>query len=149
MKVRVLTLVAFFAFGLTVCRDKKVVEAEKIVNEWIGKTIKFPDFEPITPYSNTEDTLIQTVTGDKEYKILLYIVSIIILSSTFLVIKNKNTLIGAPLQKIINLVLTIQVFNTLSDKFDGETRFKNANDIWWFCKNNLDKFGGLPIFPRF
>jgi hypothetical protein len=40
-------------------------------------------------------------------------------------------------------VSTIEVFNTLSDTFDGETRFKNANDIWWFCKNNLDSLEGL------
>jgi hypothetical protein len=50
----------------------------------------------------------------------------------------------------ITEVSTIEVFNsTLSDTFDRETRFKNANDIWWFCKNNLDRLGGLPIFPRF
>lgn len=51
MKVRVLTLVAFFAFGLTVCRDKKVVEAEKIVNEWIEKTVIFNPGIAIFNYS--------------------------------------------------------------------------------------------------
>ncbi|MDR3246862.1 MAG: hypothetical protein LBT50_10585 [Prevotellaceae bacterium] len=45
-------------------------------------------------------------------------------------------------------VLGIWVSNsTPSDRFDGQTRFKNSNDIWWFCKNNLDNPGGFPIFP--
>jgi hypothetical protein len=44
----------------------------------------------------------------------------------------------------ITEVSTFEVFNsTLSDAFDRETRFKNANDIWWFCKNNLDSLEGL------
>jgi hypothetical protein len=31
----------------------------------------------------------------------------------------------------------------------GHTKFKSANDIWWLCKNNLDKFGGLSNSPHF
>jgi hypothetical protein len=45
-------------------------------------------------------------------------------------------------------VSTIEVFNPiLSDTFDRETRFKKANDIWWFCKNNLDKLGACQFSP--
>jgi hypothetical protein len=31
----------------------------------------------------------------------------------------------------------------------SSAKFKNANDIWLLCKNNLDKFGGLANFPPF
>ncbi|MDR3246786.1 MAG: hypothetical protein LBT50_10180 [Prevotellaceae bacterium] len=37
------------------------------MNEWVGKTIKFPDIQPIIPYTRVEN-----VSCDKEYKILLY-----------------------------------------------------------------------------
>jgi hypothetical protein len=91
MKVGVLILVALFAFGLIVCRNQREVEVEKIVEEWIGKTIKFPDIESVILYFADKYAGKYAVTDD------------------------------------------------------GHTKFKTAHNIWWLGKNNLDRFGGLPV----
>jgi hypothetical protein len=73
MKVRFWTLVALFAlFGLTACKEKKVVEAEKIVKEWIGKTIAFPEnFQCNILGRDTTQDICNSL--HKEYNILLYV----------------------------------------------------------------------------
>jgi hypothetical protein len=72
MKVWFLTLIALFAFGLTACKDKKVVEAEKIVKEWIGKTIVFPEnFQCNVLGHDTVQDICNSL--HKEYNILLYV----------------------------------------------------------------------------
>jgi hypothetical protein len=73
MKTRMLILVMFFTFGLTACKDKKTAEVNQTLIEWLWKTIEFPDIEPIIPYSRAKDSLKYAATGDKEYKIALYI----------------------------------------------------------------------------
>jgi hypothetical protein len=50
MKVRFRTSVAHFALGLAAWKDKKVVEARYIGDEWFGNRVIFLDFELITPY---------------------------------------------------------------------------------------------------
>jgi hypothetical protein len=56
--------------GVAACRDKKVVEAEKIVKEWIGKTIAFPEnFQCNILGRDTTQDICNSL--HKEYNILL------------------------------------------------------------------------------
>jgi hypothetical protein len=73
MREKIISFIVFFVFCLTACKDKKVTEADIFMKEWIGKTIEFPDIEPIIPYTRTKNIVKHNVIGDKEYKILLYI----------------------------------------------------------------------------
>lgn len=52
------------------CKDKKVREAEKIVNEWMGKEILFPD--ATKSFIFDRDTVCADLF-EKEYKVLLYV----------------------------------------------------------------------------
>jgi hypothetical protein len=46
---------------------------DNIIKEWIGKVIMFPDIKPYTAHFKSKDSLKYTVSGNKEYKILLYV----------------------------------------------------------------------------
>ena len=64
-------LAIFFVYS---CKDnKQKEEATKIVNEWIGKEIRFPDNVPC--YISGKDTLPNLCSENfrKEFKILLYV----------------------------------------------------------------------------
>ena len=64
----------FIAFFIYSCKDhKKREEVAKIVNEWIGKEIRFPENAPC--YVSGKDTLQELCNEhfQKEYKILLYV----------------------------------------------------------------------------
>jgi hypothetical protein len=72
MEVRLLISIMSLVFGLTACRDKKVVEAEKIVKEWVGKTIVFPEnFQCNIFGQDTTQDICNSL--HKEYNILLYV----------------------------------------------------------------------------
>jgi hypothetical protein len=57
-------------------KNKKIKESEIIVKEWTGKTVKFPNIEPINfhyiDYAGNDSLLRHTITCDKKYKILFY-----------------------------------------------------------------------------
>ena len=64
----------FLPFFIYSCKDhKKREEAAKIVNEWIGKEIRFPENAPC--YASCKDTLQELCNEhfQKEFKILLYV----------------------------------------------------------------------------
>jgi len=66
-----LLLLPFFIYS---CKEKKKrEEVAKIVNEWIGKEIRFPDNVPC--YVSGKDTLSELCNANfqKEFKILLYV----------------------------------------------------------------------------
>jgi hypothetical protein len=67
-----LLFVIFIPLNFVSCRDKKVVEAERIVKEWIGKEILFPDIEPTVLITVVGDSLKRSDRPLKEYKILFY-----------------------------------------------------------------------------
>jgi hypothetical protein len=67
--------IIFFTLSLTTCKDKKIVEMESAMQEWMGRAIIFPDIMPTMSHIRNKDTLKYVVTGDK-YKIVLYIDSI-------------------------------------------------------------------------
>ena len=52
------------------CKDKRVVEAEKIVKEWTGKTIRFPEGVKCKIMGN--DTICAELF-EKPYKVLVYV----------------------------------------------------------------------------
>jgi hypothetical protein len=65
----VVTLILCFS----ACKNRKLIEVQHVVDEWIGKTIKFPENPKC--YVFGKDT-IANMCGDlyrKEYKILLYV----------------------------------------------------------------------------
>lgn len=69
-----LLLLLLFSFIFYSCKDnKKRGEATKIVNEWIGKEIRFPDNLPC--FVSGKDTTSEFCSANfqKEYKILLYV----------------------------------------------------------------------------
>jgi hypothetical protein len=69
-----LLLVEIIVFSLCACKDyKKREDAAKVVVEWLGKEIKFPDYVPC--FVLGKDTLPELCEDcfHKEYKILLYI----------------------------------------------------------------------------
>jgi hypothetical protein len=63
----------FLTLCFNACKNKKIIEAEKIVDEWVGKTIKFP--ENLKCCVLGEDTISDICIDlyKKEYKILLYV----------------------------------------------------------------------------
>ena len=64
----------FLPFFIYSCKDnKKREDAAKIVNEWIGKEIRFPENVPC--YASGKETLSELCSANfqKEYKILLYV----------------------------------------------------------------------------
>jgi hypothetical protein len=65
-------LLSIIPFMLLQCKeDKKLTEANRIVKEWVGKTIQFPD---ITPFClDNGDVLSPLPRESKNYKILLYV----------------------------------------------------------------------------
>ena len=72
-----LLLVSCIVFSFSSCsKNKKKEEAIKIVNEWIGKEIRFPDNVPC--YIAGKDTLPELCNEwrRKEFKILLYVDSV-------------------------------------------------------------------------
>jgi hypothetical protein len=73
---RLFSLILFFVVCLSACKDKKIVDAEHIMREWLGKAIQFPDIEPTILYGKTTDTSTYVVTDSIRYKILIYIDSI-------------------------------------------------------------------------
>ena len=71
---KLLLLLVALPFLIYSCKDnKKREEAVKIVNEWIGKEIRFPDNIPC--YMSGRDTLSELCNANfqKEFKILLYV----------------------------------------------------------------------------
>jgi len=71
---QLLLLLVALPFLIYSCKDnKKREEAAKIVKEWIGKEIRFP--ENIPCYVSGKDTLSELCSEHfrKEYKILLYV----------------------------------------------------------------------------
>ena len=71
---QLLWIVLIVAFSLSSCKEnKRREEVARIVNEWIGKEIKFP--ENIPCYVLGKDTLPEFCDDNfhKEYKILLYV----------------------------------------------------------------------------
>jgi hypothetical protein len=73
MKVKFWILVALFAVGLVACRDKRVVEAEKVVKEWKGKTIVFPENLQCSVLGKDTVSNICSDLFQRDYKILFYI----------------------------------------------------------------------------
>jgi hypothetical protein len=72
--IGILLIVAVFS-----CKeDKKRIEAETIITEWVGKEIRFPDEGQYQCNFSGKDTTATLCTGlfEKEYKILLYIDSL-------------------------------------------------------------------------
>lgn len=65
-----LQAVILLLLGFYSCKDKKVREAEKLVNEWMGKEILFP--ASANPHIQNRDTLCPELF-EKDYKILLYV----------------------------------------------------------------------------
>jgi hypothetical protein len=64
MKVRFLIFVLFFSLtSIAACKDKSKIEALTIVQEWVGKTIKFPNIVSVNLYSTDKDTN-QTIDSD-------------------------------------------------------------------------------------
>jgi len=74
-KIELLLILSCVVFSVCSCKDnkKKQEEATKIVNEWIGKEIRFP--ENVTCYIFGKDTLPELCNEhfQKEFKILLYV----------------------------------------------------------------------------
>jgi hypothetical protein len=68
--ITLLFLLLIMSFCLLSCKNENAIQTERIVNEWIGKTIKFPDSNRVeiieTDTTETEDI------GSKDYKILIY-----------------------------------------------------------------------------
>jgi hypothetical protein len=65
--------VLFLVYCFNACKDKKLIEAERMVKEWVGKTVKFPENPEC--FILGRDT-ISDVCADlfqKDYKILFYI----------------------------------------------------------------------------
>jgi hypothetical protein len=73
MNIKLWILVVLFAVGLIACRDKKVVEAEKIIKEWYGKTIVFPENLKCSILGMDTASDICSNLFQRDYKILLYI----------------------------------------------------------------------------
>ena len=66
---RVLLLIIIFVFSN--CKeDKKLAEANRIVKEWVGKTIQFPVIESFC--LSNKNTFPELSGKSKNYKILLY-----------------------------------------------------------------------------
>jgi hypothetical protein len=53
------------------CKNENTIKTERIVKEWIGKTIKFPDSNLVEVIKT--DTTETGSIGNKDYKILIYI----------------------------------------------------------------------------
>jgi hypothetical protein len=67
-------MVCLVILSLIACKNDKTVETEEILYKWIGKTIHFPDIEPIIPYSRASNSILKdSVSNNKNYKILFYI----------------------------------------------------------------------------
>ncbi|GHV28183.1 hypothetical protein FACS1894176_10620 [Bacteroidia bacterium] len=68
------TLLLFFlAIGFCACKNKGQSEAEKMVQEWVGKTIQFPeDYQCHWGINDTTATICNELFS-KEYKVLLYV----------------------------------------------------------------------------
>jgi hypothetical protein len=67
-----LFLFIFVSFTFVSCRESgRVSEINRIVNEWTGKTIIFPDIEYFC--LDSKDTLLKIFGQSPDYKILLYV----------------------------------------------------------------------------
>ena len=72
MQLKVLLFV-FAVLTLVCCREKnKTSDTKRILREWTSKTIKLPKLEPVIPFGEKPDSL-KYYSGNREYKILLYI----------------------------------------------------------------------------
>jgi hypothetical protein len=72
MKLISRILLSIVPFMLLHCKeDKKLAEANRIVKEWVGKTIQFPDVDSFC--LGNENSLPPLPGESKDYKILLYV----------------------------------------------------------------------------
>lgn len=68
---KLIVLMFIVSIGLIACKDKKIIETEYIVKEWIGKTIRIPNIK--FTYVSIKDSLKYiSKTNINKYKILLY-----------------------------------------------------------------------------
>jgi hypothetical protein len=76
MNIKFLLLTAFFVLSVSCKENKKQIEIEKILTEWVGKEIQFPkDCQCDVLGKDTTSNLCTDLFG-KEYKILLYVDSL-------------------------------------------------------------------------
>ena len=68
--IHLLIAIIFMAFTACNKQAKRQAEAEKIVTEWVGKTIQFPDDMTLSVYGR--DTLVPNL-HNTPYRILLYV----------------------------------------------------------------------------
>jgi hypothetical protein len=71
-KIHTIIVICLTVLGFTACRDNKIVGLEKVLTEWIGKTILFPDIKPVYIFGDSLNHTFKTDTIAKNYKILLY-----------------------------------------------------------------------------
>ena len=67
-----LILTIICVLSLFYCMEKKRDKNAQIIRAWIDKTITLPDLEPVIPFGKMPDSL-QLYSGNREYKILLYV----------------------------------------------------------------------------
>ncbi|MDR1338698.1 MAG: hypothetical protein LBK58_01360 [Prevotellaceae bacterium] len=68
MKKILLLLLVFTVFA---CRDKRLTDAQRIVNEWMGKEIRIPDNILCTVTGKDTASDVCRALLDAEYKVLL------------------------------------------------------------------------------
>jgi hypothetical protein len=143
MKTRMLILVMFFTFGLTACKDKKAVEREHIVKEWIGKTIEFPENLQSTVFG--KDSVLDVDLFQKDYKILLYVDSTGCSSCRLKLsaLKQLITTVDTLFHEQVGCILFFQPKN----KKEMNILFKEANftyPVFIDMKNTIDKLNHFP-----
>jgi hypothetical protein len=121
------------------CENKKT--AEDILREWIGKTVLFPDIEPV--YLN--DTM-NTDNQIKNYKILLYVDSTGCISC-----KLRLYIWIACIEELESKVDFIFYFNPKNkDQFLKYLKQENLNyPVYIDTHDSLNKLNKLPVNPMF
>jgi hypothetical protein len=79
MNRQIILLSIFILLNFVACKDKNTQKVERIVSEWMGKTIQIPNIK--SSYVSIKDSIkyiskTKTNTNKNKYKILLYIDSV-------------------------------------------------------------------------
>ena len=140
---------AFVAICFSSCKNVQYESAAKIVKEWTGKEIKFP--EGLTCTSMGKDTTCIDLYSDN-YKILIYVDSIgctscrLRLSEWKKIINESDTIFSKPIEFIFIFQPKQKEEKELQQIFKNNA-FKHP--VFIDRKNEIDKLNKLPSRPEF
>jgi hypothetical protein len=144
MKYIIILLIVFI--GAIACKNRIDPEAERIIKEWAGKTVIFPEHIPCL-HSIKKDTIKECMSNsDKEYKILLYVDSTGCMSCKLRLHDWTSYMYG--LDSLANFLFYFYPKNE-NDLFDLFMQTQFSHYIYIDSQGDLNRLNHFPDNPEF